>query len=107
MVKILATIAFGCYISEVPLGLGKHLAVIQLDPPKYRQLLKIRLVHQVCVTAGVTVVKISVSYMLLRLAVQRNHIYFLYSLIVFLVAFIIACTGTLGMVSYYATYESS
>jgi SNF family Na+-dependent transporter len=78
------------------LGLGKYLAVIQMDQIKYRQLLKVRLVHQVCVTAGVTVVEISVSYMLLRLAVQRNHRWFLYGLIIFLVGFIIACTGTLG-----------
>ena len=83
----------------MPLGLGKHLAVIQMDRPRYRQLLKVRLVHQICVIAGVTVVKISVSYMLLRLAVQKSHVYFLYSLIVFLVAFIIACTGTLGIFS--------
>lgn len=83
----------------MPLGLGKHLAVIQMDRPRYRQLLKVRLVHQICVTAGVIVVKISVSYMLLRLAVQKSHVYFLYSLIVFLVAFIIACTGTLGIFS--------
>lgn len=83
----------------MPLGLGKHLAVIQMDRPRYRQLLKVRLVHQICVTAGVIVVKISVSYMLLSLAVQKSHVYFLYSLIVFLVAFIIACTGTLGIFS--------
>ncbi|OAG25307.1 hypothetical protein CC77DRAFT_1004931 [Alternaria alternata] len=55
----LAIIAFGCYVAKVPLGPGKHLAVIQLDQPRYRQLLKVRLVHQICVTAGMTVVKIS------------------------------------------------
>ncbi|KAF1834516.1 hypothetical protein BDW02DRAFT_630296 [Decorospora gaudefroyi] len=57
---LLTTIIFGCYVSEVPFGLGKHLAVIRMDKPKYRELLKIRLVHQVCVTAGVIMVKISI-----------------------------------------------
>lgn len=82
---------------EVPLGLGKHIAVIQMDMDRYRELLKVRLVHMICVTVGQCIVKISVSFFLLRLVVRRLHIAFLYGVIAFLVAFTVVSFCTLGM----------
>jgi hypothetical protein len=85
-----------CIILEVPLGLGKYLSVIQMDPIKYQGLLKIRYVHQIICNAAVTIVKISVAFFLLRFATLRAYRVFLYGLNVFLLAFMITCTGTLG-----------
>lgn len=80
----------------MPLGLGKHLAVIQMDMDRYRELLKVRLVHMICVTVGQCIVKISVSLFLLRLVVKRLHMWFLYGVIAFLVAFTAVSFCTLG-----------
>ncbi|KAF9698141.1 hypothetical protein EKO04_003882 [Ascochyta lentis] len=40
LAMLLATGTFVCYVLEVPLGLGKHLAVVQMDIINYRELLK-------------------------------------------------------------------
>lgn len=63
----------------------------------YRELLKVRFVHMICVTLGQCVVKISVSLFLLRIVVRRFHVWFLYGVIVFLASFTIVSFCTLGM----------
>lgn len=95
--QLLATGTFVCYVLEVPLGLGKNIAVIRMDMDRYRELLKVRQVHMICVTVGQCIVKISVSFFLLRLVVRRLHIWFLYGVIAFLVAFTAVSFCTLGM----------
>lgn len=80
---------------EVPQGLGKHLAVIQMDKAAYRELLKIREIHMCCVTIGLSIVKISVSFLFLRLTTTRAYRAFLWGVIGFMVAFAIASAGTL------------
>jgi predicted cobalt transporter CbtA len=79
----------------VPQGLGKHLAVIQMDKAAYRQLLKIQEIHMCCVTIGLSIVKISVSFLYLRLTTTRAYRGFLWGVIGFMVAFAIASAGTL------------
>jgi hypothetical protein len=96
-VKLFATGAFACYVLEVPLGLGKHLSVVQTDMALYRELLKLRFVHMICVTLGQCVVKLSVSLFLLRIVARRFHIWFLYGVICFLSSFTIVSFCTLGM----------
>ncbi|KAH6618479.1 hypothetical protein C7974DRAFT_415853 [Boeremia exigua] len=96
LAMLLATGTFVCYVLEVPLGLGKHIAVIRMDMDRYRELLKVRLVHMICVTVGQCIVKISVGLFLLRLVVRRLHTWFLYSVIVFLMAFTVVSFCTLG-----------
>jgi hypothetical protein len=85
-----------CYVLKVPPGLGKYMSMIQMNPVKYQQLLKVRYVHQIIYNAAVTVVKVSVAFFLLRFATKRAYRWFLYSLFVFLLAFAMACSGTLG-----------
>lgn len=63
----------------------------------YRELLKVRFVHMICVTLGQCVVKISVSLFLLRIVVRRFHVWFLHGVIVFLASFTIVSFCTLGM----------
>ena len=81
---------------EVPLGLGKHIAVIRMDMDHYRELLKVRQVHMICVTMGQCFVKISVSLFLLRVVVRRLHTWFLYGVVAFLGAFTAVSFCTLG-----------
>src|SRR4051794_20322516 len=94
--QLMAAATLICYVLQIPYGLGKHLAVIQMDPIKYQQLLKIRYVHQIICGPAVTVVKISVAFFLLRLVTRKAYRWFLYGLIVFLLAFLLTCAGTLG-----------
>ncbi|KAH9865132.1 hypothetical protein IAQ61_009079 [Plenodomus lingam] len=94
---LLATVTLICYAAQVPVGLGRPISVIRLDQDGYRTLLKFRMIHMTFITAGVTVVKISVSFTLLRLAVTERHRWFLYSLILFLLGFLVLCAGTIGM----------
>lgn len=58
----------------VALGIGKPLAVIEANPDSYRQLLNARLVYQECVVLGVSLVKISVSLLSLRLVPKTAHV---------------------------------
>lgn len=65
------------------------------DQEAFRTLLKARLVHQITVVIGISLVKISVALFLLRLATRRAYLWFLHSTIVFLILFTMACMGTL------------
>lgn len=96
-IQSLATATFVCYVQEMSLGLGRHMAVIQMNEKSYRELLKVRQIHMVCVMIGISVVKISACLFLLRLTASRAHVWFLNGLVVFMMAFTVACTGTLGM----------
>jgi hypothetical protein len=96
LIQLMDVATLVCVVLEVPYGLGKYLSVIQMDPMKYQQLLKVRYVHQIICNAAVTVVKISVALFLLRFATKKAYRWFLHGLNVFLVAFMLTCTGTLG-----------
>jgi hypothetical protein len=95
ILEALAFATFTCYTLEVPHGLGKHLAVIQMDRAAYRQLLKVRDIHMCCVTIGLSVVKISVSFLYLRFTTRWTYRVFLWGIIAFMVAFGIESAGTL------------
>ncbi|KAL7776380.1 hypothetical protein CFE70_006796 [Pyrenophora teres f. teres 0-1] len=81
----------------VPLGLGKYTSVIQMDPVKYQHLLKTRYAHQIICNAAVTIMKISVAHFLLRFATMKAYRVIFYCLNSFLLAFMLACTGTLDV----------
>lgn len=78
------------------------MAVVQMDKESYRNLLKLRQVHQITVGIAITMVKISICFFLLRLVARKAHVWFLRGLIIFLFLFIVACAGTLG--KYYDIY---
>jgi hypothetical protein len=64
-----------------------------------------RQIHMITVMTGISLVKISVSLLLLRLVVRRLYVWFLWGVIIFMVAFTLACVGTLGMFLYQLTRE--
>ena len=86
---------FAAYVTEIHLGVGKHIAVITSDKPRYVQLLKFRLVHMTTVSVGIVLVKVSVCLFLLRLVTKRAQVWFLWGVICFLVPFVLASLGTL------------
>lgn len=88
---------FATYVAQTKVGMGKHYAVIKMNPTTYKEFLKLRQVSSVLAQIGVTVVKISVVYFLLRLVVHRKYVFFLHGLNIFTILFSIACVGTLGM----------
>lgn len=90
---------------QISLGVGKYVAVIQANEEGYMTLLLARQVHMICVVAGISLVKISVSFFLLRLATRRIYTWFLWSMIGFLIAFTLVCMGTL--VSSFSPLEKS
>jgi hypothetical protein len=85
-----------CYVIEIKsFGIGKYMAVIQSDEEGFRQLLKIRLIHQLCACSGLLLVKMSICCFLLRLATRKLYVWFLRGVIVFFTAFTIVCTFTI------------
>ncbi len=86
---------FAAYVTEIHLGVGKHVAVITANKQQYVRLLKFRLVHMTTVSVGIVLVKISVCLFLLRLATRRAQIWFLWGVICFLIPFALAGLGTL------------
>lgn len=101
-----AIACFVCYVLQITLGVGKPLVMIEANLDGYRQLLKARLVHQVCVVVGISLVKISVSLLLLRLVPKTAHVmvetykwkiytWSIRGLLGFVVLFTIVCVLTL------------
>jgi predicted cobalt transporter CbtA len=84
---------------EISCGVGKHIAVIQSNPEDFQTLLRFRQIHMTTVMTGISMVKISVSLLLLRLATKKLYRWFLWGMIGFLIAFTIACMGTLRMIT--------
>lgn len=91
-----AAATFGTYVEQTRVGMGKHLAVITMDQQKYSEFLRLRQVSSILASFGVALVKISITYFLLRLVVHRGYVYFLHGLNIFMVLFTFACVGTLG-----------
>lgn len=84
-----------CYAVQIDLGVGKYVAVIQADPERYRRILMVRQIDMTAVVVGLSLVKISICFFLLRLATRRLYVWFLWAFVGFLVAFTLACMGTL------------
>ncbi|KAF2828696.1 hypothetical protein CC86DRAFT_404593 [Ophiobolus disseminans] len=95
LAMLMAVACFTCYIVEISCGVGKYTAVIRANPETYRTLLKARLIHQITVMTGISLVKISISFLLLRLAARKTYKWFLWGMIGFMGAFTLTCLGTL------------
>ena len=69
--------------------------VLFMNPAKMVQLAKVQYVQAIIIMVGISAVKISIAFSLLRLSVQRVYARVLYASIVFLVLMTIACALTL------------
>ena len=91
-----AAATFGTYVEQAKVGLGKHLAVINMDQQKNKEFLRLRHIASILTAFGVALVKISTAYFLLRLVVHRGYVWFLHGLNIFMTLVTFACVGTLG-----------
>lgn len=91
----MATAVFACFVFETHYGLGKHNLALMMDPMNYMRLSKILYVHSILVMVGVSSVKISIAFFLLRLSTRTPYSRFLYGIILFIVLLTIACAMSL------------
>ncbi|CAK1357409.1 hypothetical protein CB0940_07853 [Cercospora beticola] len=93
---LLAIATFACFIGEVhdAQAVGRHIECI--SPEQSSLFAKWMYVHSLIVMWGVVLVKISIALFLMRLVPPgKNWKAILWATIVFLIAFMLACTGTL------------
>ncbi|KAL3422256.1 integral membrane protein [Phlyctema vagabunda] len=90
---LMGVAVFICFLGEIHWGLGHHQADISL--PHMIKILHWIFFHSIFVTVGISLVKISLAFFLLRFVPGKNQRYFLIGMAVFLIAFTVACVGTL------------
>ncbi|KAH7355703.1 hypothetical protein BKA66DRAFT_597566 [Pyrenochaeta sp. MPI-SDFR-AT-0127] len=90
---VMCAATFACFELRTDYGLGMHMEAI--TAAKYEIYLKIIYVQSIVVMVGVSAVKVSIAFCLLRLSVQRTYARILYGSVVFIVLMTIACAGTL------------
>ncbi|CAO2649724.1 Nn.00g010160.m01.CDS01 [Neocucurbitaria sp. VM-36] len=95
LAMVLCTATFVCFKLRTDYGLGKHLMALFVDPHKLMELTKVQYVQAILIMVGISAVKISIAFCLLRLSVQRTYARILYGSIIFIVLMTIACAGTL------------
>ncbi|KAF2737662.1 hypothetical protein EJ04DRAFT_510103 [Polyplosphaeria fusca] len=95
LAMLLAAATYACFVVETHYGLGKHMAVMMMDPIMYMNFLKWLYVHSILVMVGVSSVKISIAFFLMRLSTKSTYKRFLYGVIGFIVVLTITCAMTL------------
>ncbi|KAH9207631.1 hypothetical protein DL95DRAFT_395890 [Leptodontidium sp. 2 PMI_412] len=85
---------FACFVGETHNGKGMHAASIR--PDEFVRYFHWTYFHSIIVTVGISLVKLSVGFFLLRLATGKPHRIFLWCVIAFLVAFTFSSAGTIA-----------
>jgi hypothetical protein len=86
---------FILYMIQLSVGVGSYTAVLDAKGEALKTLFLCRQITHIGLVAGISLVKVSVAFFLLRLATSRSHTWFLWSMIVFLITFTFVCWGTL------------
>ncbi|KAF2111020.1 hypothetical protein BDV96DRAFT_500396 [Lophiotrema nucula] len=95
LAMLLATATYACFIIETRYGLGKHTLVMFLDPVAYENFSKTLYIHSIIIMVGVSTVKVSIAFFLMRLSTRTPYSRFLYGVIVFIIVLTITCAMTL------------
>ncbi|OAG02010.1 uncharacterized protein CC84DRAFT_1046309, partial [Paraphaeosphaeria sporulosa] len=90
-----AAATFVCFIIETHNGLGNHLMVLLMDANMYKSFAKTLYVHSLMVMVGISCVKISIAFSLLRLSATKRQTRFLQCAIIFIISITLVCAGTL------------
>ncbi|KAL3422024.1 integral membrane protein [Phlyctema vagabunda] len=104
---LLCTIfCFVSFIAQVHLGIGEHIGNPHLTS-NFVEIMHWSYFHAIVIVVGISSVKISVGFFLLRLVQTPNYKRFILAWIGFLVIFTLACAGTLifQCVPVYAAWE--
>ncbi|ORX97794.1 hypothetical protein BCR34DRAFT_607135 [Clohesyomyces aquaticus] len=91
----LATVVFVCFVQETHHGLGKHFMVLLMDPEMYKKFAQYLYIHSILIMVGVSVVKLSIAFFLLRLSTRTRYSGFLYGCVVFIIVLTLVCAMTL------------
>lgn len=93
---MLCAVTFVCLKLGTDNGLGGHFLVTMIVfPAKFSELMKIQYIQAIVVMVGISAVKISIAFCLLRLSVQKWYTRILYGGTGFIVLMTLACAGTL------------
>ncbi|KAL5461630.1 hypothetical protein PMIN06_002126 [Paraphaeosphaeria minitans] len=84
-----------CFVIETHNGLGTHLMVLLKNTDMYESFAKTLYVHSLMVMVGISCVKISIAFSLLRLSATKQQTGFLQFAIMFIIAITLVCAGTL------------
>ena len=95
LVQLIAAATFACFKIETNYGLGKHFLVLLSDPIMYMNFAKVLYIHAIIVMVGVSTVKISIAFFLMRLSTTKQQSRFLYGIIGFIIILTLACAMTL------------
>ncbi|KAF2440194.1 hypothetical protein P171DRAFT_369181, partial [Karstenula rhodostoma CBS 690.94] len=90
-----AAATFACFVIGTHHGLGNHLPVPLMDADMYKSFSKTLYVHSLLIMVGISCVKISIAFSLLRLSATKRQTRFLQDAILFIVAITLASAGTL------------
>ncbi|KAH8779133.1 phosphatidylserine decarboxylase [Hyaloscypha sp. PMI_1271] len=82
-----------CFIGETQHGVGMHTASITAG--EFVKMLHWQFFHSLTVTLGISLIKLSVAFFLLRLVPGKAYKWFLHGVIIFLVAFTLSSEGTI------------
>lgn len=78
---MLSIVVLVCFVQETEHGLGKHAAVMVMDPVNYTKFSKWLYAHAIIVMVAVSAVKISIALFLMRLAQRTRNVRFLWGTI--------------------------
>lgn len=86
---------FACFKIETDYGLGKHTLVMFMNPIMYMNFARVLYIHAILIMVGISTVKISIAFFLLRLSTRTPYSRSLYGVIIFIVLMTITCAMTL------------
>ncbi|KAI5776376.1 phosphatidylserine decarboxylase [Geopyxis carbonaria] len=87
------TVSMGCFIGKGYVGMGKHIEVV--SPPDLVKFMHITFFQSQSFVLAICFIKVSVAFLLMRLAALTKYKRFLWGIIAFMIAFTLACEGTL------------
>lgn len=93
--KGFAAASLTCFVLRSSLGLGKHFPVLLTRLDDLTEMTEVLYIQGLIMVVGVTIVKISIAYSLLRLATQKLYVRILKGTIIFLIVMTIFCVGTI------------
>ncbi|KAH7366586.1 hypothetical protein BKA66DRAFT_470539 [Pyrenochaeta sp. MPI-SDFR-AT-0127] len=88
-------VTFVCTILRIDNGLGRDVAVTLTDVSRFRAQIMMTYIEAIVVLAGLSAVKVSVAFCLLRFTITRSYQRVLFGSIIFIVVFTLACCAGL------------
>ncbi|KAI9712651.1 MAG: hypothetical protein M1820_001272 [Bogoriella megaspora] len=92
---IQSVVVLACFKEETMYGLGKHFFAAFSDMVAWEKFLVWQWVHSIIIMTANSTLKLSIAFFLMRITQRTHYRRLLWSVIVFIILFTIACFGTL------------